>query len=129
MAKPLFADASVGICIYVYKQGDIRRFQGQCQTYQIGKFESDIPTESMTWERHPEATQHVKSPAEAGLGCDRFPGAAPPESGALDRMASHHSGLAPAAVCTCRRNRRYPDDRPEFHTLKARYQPFSAAQA
>jgi hypothetical protein len=43
-------------------------------------------------------------------------------------MASHHSGTAPVTVCTCDSDRRYPDGRPEFRTLRTWYQLLSVAQ-
>lgn len=69
----------------------------------------------------------MESPAEAGLGCDRLPGAAPPE------RRPWVNGITPFRTCaSCslhlQRHRRYPDDRPEFRTLENRYRHSSAAQ-
>lgn len=69
----------------------------------------------------------MESPAEAGLGCDRLPGAAPPE------RRPWVNGITPfwnRACCSLhlQRHRRYPDDRPEFRTLENWYQLPSAAQ-
>lgn len=69
----------------------------------------------------------MKSPAEAGLGCDRLPGAAPPE------RRPWVNGITPFRSCaSCslhlQPDRRYPDDRPDSRTLENRYRHSSAAQ-